>query len=163
MKKRGRISLLLTVMALFGSTQTSISSEKLRSTIPMENKGAGTYYVDVHLEGLGVADFLVDTGSTYTAINEKTLAALKRQGTVTYVKDLAGVMADGRHKIVPVYRLSALRIGKDCFIDNVEIAVFPGESRSILGLNALGKAAPFVFSTLPPSLVLSRCSSRTKA
>jgi hypothetical protein len=40
----------------------------------------------------------------------------------------------------------------------VEAAVFPGKTRQILGLSALKKAAPFIFSMDPPNLVLSNCT-----
>jgi hypothetical protein len=46
---------------------------------------------------------------------------------------------------VPIYRLAAITIGNDCHFHNVEAAVFPGDTRNILGLSALNKACPFFF------------------
>jgi hypothetical protein len=42
-------------------------------------------------------------------------------------------------------------------LEEVEVAVFPGNTRQIVGLSVLTRAAPFVFSTNPPQLQLSNC------
>ena len=127
------------------------------NTVPMHDKGAVTYYIQAFIEGYGDTEFMVDTGAGYVVINEKTLAALQRQGHARFVKRLDGVMADGSHRYVPVYELSSIRIGTDCVIHNVEAAVFPGSTRQILGLSALKRAAPFAFSVDPPQLTLGGC------
>ncbi len=127
------------------------------AVIPMWTKGAATYYVGGEIEGLGPVEFMVDTGSGYLAIGQKTLEALQAKGEARYVRDLTGVMADGSHRVVPVYRLSKVVIGRSCVLYDVEAAVFPGLSRNILGLSALKQASPFVFSVEPPRLVLSHC------
>ena len=62
-------------------------------------------------------------------------------------------------RTIPVYRLSKLTLGNDCTLRNVEAAVLPQKTRLILGLSALEKTAPFVFSVDPPSLALSNCVS----
>lgn len=129
--------------------------------IPMRDKGLSTYYVPGDIHGIGQVEFMVDTGSGYMTINEETLAELKRQGTVSYVKKLTGVLADGSELLVPVYRISRLNIGGKCTLEDVEAAVFPGKTRHILGLSALSKAAPFIFSVQPAELVLSNCSTAT--
>ncbi len=74
-----------------------------------------------------------------------------------YLRDLIGVLANGDEIRVPVYALAFVRIGGICVLENVEAAVFPGSTRQILGLSALLKAAPFIFSTDPPKLELSHC------
>lgn len=127
------------------------------TTVPMKDKGADTYYVDVHVEGFGRMDYLVDTGAGYMTINEDTLSVLQANNGATYVKRLQGIMADGRTLIVPVYRIGSINIGGNCQIEDVEVAVFPGNSRSLLGLSALRKAAPFMFSMEPPELKMSNC------
>jgi len=73
------------------------------------------------------------------------------------VKQLRGVLADGSTLVVPVYALDEFTIGEDCSFHGVEAAVFPGGTRYILGLSALGRAAPFTFSVDPPSLTMSNC------
>lgn len=125
--------------------------------VPMKDKGADTYYVDVHVEGIGRGDYLVDTGAGYMTINEDMLAVLQANDKATYIRRLRGVLADGRMLIVPVYRIGSITIGDNCTIHDVEAAVFPGSARSLLGLSALRKAAPFMFSTEPPELQMSNC------
>lgn len=133
------------------------------SQIPMRDKGAATYYVDGEIRGVGKVDLMVDTGSGYTVINEETLSLLKEFDGAIYVKDLSGILADGSSMTVPVYRIAQLRIGEACTLLDVEVAVFPGSTRQILGLSALRHAAPFIFSLNPPQLVLSNCTARVAA
>lgn len=128
-------------------------------TIPMNQKRLATYYVQASMLGSGNVEFMVDTGAGYTTINEHTLASLVEADNVTYVGELTGVMADGSQQRLPVYRIKRLVLGEDCVLDNVEAAVFPRNTRMLLGLSALEKAAPFVFSTNPPSLSLSNCGT----
>lgn len=130
--------------------------------VEMTNRGASTLYVDVRLVGAGLKQFLVDTGSSYTTINETTLEALVDSEQADYVKDLEGSLADGSTRIVPVYAVRSMNIGGSCMLSDIEVAVFPGDTRNILGLNALRATAPFVFSVEPPALVLSNCSQRTE-
>ncbi|HEY5733306.1 MAG TPA: retropepsin-like aspartic protease [Gammaproteobacteria bacterium] len=128
-------------------------------TIPMIQKQLATYYVDASLSGGGDVEFMVDTGAGYTTINEHTLELLLQTDNADYVGELTGVMADGRQQHFPVYRIKQLVLGGDCVLTNVEVAVFPEKTRMLLGLSALEKAAPFVFSTNPPRLSLSNCGS----
>lgn len=131
--------------------------------IPMRDKGAATYYVQSNIDGYGAVELMVDTGSGYMTINEQTLAVLQQQGRATFVKQLSGVMADGSRKVVPVYMISSINIGGECVINNIEAAVFPGNTRHILGLNALKQVAPFGMSVEPPTLLLSNCKSPSTA
>lgn len=127
--------------------------------VAMIEKSAATFYVAAEIDGFGPTELMVDTGSGYVTINETTLAALKQNGRARYLKQLRGVLADGSELTVPVYAVSAIAIGGDCWLRDVEAAVFPGNSRQILGLSALRKTAPFVFSVEPPELKLSRCAN----
>lgn len=129
------------------------------TTIPMVQKDTATYYVQGSIGGYGEVELMVDTGAGYTTINEETLAVLLNAGEAVYVKSLTGVMADGTRKELPVYRLRHLVLGKRCILRDVEAAVLPRRTRLILGLSALEKAAPFVFSTRPPRLSLTNCDA----
>jgi predicted aspartyl protease len=131
--------------------------------VPMQEKAAQTFYVPAYIPGVGRTEFMVDTGSGYLTINEQTLAAVKREGRARYMKKLRGVLADGSEVMVPVYSLAALEIGSRCWLRDVQAAVFPGTSRQILGLSALRKAAPFIFSVDPPLLTLSHCAGAGRA
>jgi predicted aspartyl protease len=134
-----------------------VFADRFGTSIPMRDKGAATYYVDSYLQGLGPTEMMVDTGSGYLTINEVALNAISAQGKAHYVKQLKGVLANGQEMVVPVYRLDAVRLGEECWIHDVQAAVFPGRTRFILGLSALSKASPFIFEVDPPRLVLSNC------
>jgi len=142
------LCLLVTLTAWAGDFDTAI---------PMREGGKSAYYVPGELAGFGDVELMVDTGSGYLTINKETLAVLKREGNAYYQRDLKGTLANGDTMVVPVYTVSGLNIGGVCQLMDVEAAVFPGATRLILGLNALSKAAPFIFSVDPPKLTLSNC------
>ena len=96
------IPLLLCISAL--CTNALALADDTQPPIPMQDKGAHTYYIKGQIRGLGATEFMVDTGSGYVTINEHTLEILKSKGEATYVKDLRGILADGQQKIFPVYR-----------------------------------------------------------
>lgn len=156
MTKRSLVAALVLVVA---GLALSVCAEEFGTSIPMHEKGATTYYVKTEIDGMAAVDFMVDTGSGYTTINEQTLAVLIQQQNADYVKDLEGVLADGSRLVVPVYTIEGMNIGGQCALQNIEVAVFPGKTRQILGLSALRQAAPFIFSMNPPQLVLSNCMS----
>lgn len=137
------------------------AAEDFDTRVVMQERSAATFYVPGAIPGYGVLELMVDTGSGYMTINERTLEALKGAGTVRYVKQLQGILADGSEMAVPVYAIGRIRIGRGCWIEDVEAAVFPGDGRQILGLSALRKTAPFIFSVDPPELLLSRCNAMT--
>lgn len=154
-----RLFIAISTLLGFGFTTQGLATDAIAGTIavPMTKKETATYYVAVNLEGIGLVDFLVDTGSSHMVINEETLDALKKGGRATYIAQMAGVMADGTRKNVPLYSIAAIEIGNRCKVHDIEAAVFPGKTRNILGMSALRKAAPFVFTTTPPTLALSGC------
>lgn len=153
MKRTGRCFLLLGCI-LAGAA----GGQEFGTTVPMTGKGLATYYVSAEVAELAATDFLVDTGSGYLTLNEQTLALLLETGGARYLRDLTGILADGNRLVVPVYSVRELRIGGRCTLRDVEAAVFPGRTRQILGLSALNRAAPFIFSVEPPQLVLSHCA-----
>jgi len=123
----------------------------------MREKGSATYYVTTEIFGLGAVDLMVDTGSSYTTINEETLTVLMQQQRADYVSDLEGMLADGTRLMLPIYSIHSINIGGQCPLQDIEVAVFPGNTRQILGLSTLRQASPFIFSMDPPQLVLSNC------
>jgi len=148
------LTLLLLAMAL----PCSIMASDLTIGVPMHLKGASTFYISGRIGNMPPSDFMVDTGSSYMTINEETLASLKLTEKPVYLRDLMGILANGDKMRVPVYAVSHVQLGEACLLEEVEVAVFPGNTRQILGLSVLLKAAPFVFSTDPPQLQLSNCS-----
>ncbi len=153
--------ILVSLSLLFVTIGSNIAStQKPTTSVMMTTHGAATYYVKGEILGLGSVEMMVDTGSGYSTINEQTLSVLKQNGTAKYVKDLIGVLANGDKMRVKVYRLSAINIGEQCWLHDVDAAVFPGKTRQILGLSALRKTSPFMFSMEPPELILSNCKAK---
>lgn len=133
-------------------------SAEFAALVSMQKRPTGTFYVEAGLEGhSGALRLLVDTGSSYLVLNEVLLKELKAHGTAEYVHDIGGLMADGSRRVIPVYRLSALRIGDSCWVHDVEAAIFPADTRPILGMSVLMRLAPFTLSDEPPALALSKC------
>lgn len=124
--------------------------------IPMRIGNAATFYVHGRVADLAHTEFMVDTGSSISTINQPTLDQLMEKGLANYDRDLSGTLADGSTLTVPVYRVVSLNIG-GCVLKDVEAAVF-ATNRQILGLSALNRTAPFIFSVDPPELVLSNCA-----
>lgn len=135
----------------------SAGSATTKNLIPMNNIGSGTYYVSVKLADMPESQFMVDTGSGYMTINEQSLGVLQQQNRVKYLKDIKGILANGNALIVPIWEVSSITINDQCTLHNVEVAVFPGKTRQILGLSALKKAAPLELSFDPPMLSLGNC------
>lgn len=131
--------------------------------VPMKTGKTGTYYVPVNIGEVVTAEMMLDTGSEFLVINEATLMRLWNESRVTYLRDVIGVMANGSDVKVPVYRLSSLGIGCCCVIHDLEVAVFPRNTRQILGLAALRKVAPFSVSLEPANLTLSHCEGSPAA
>lgn len=144
-----------TLCALLVSS--TLPADDFGTSIPMRAGNATTYYVQAMVGDLEAMDFMVDTGSGYTTINEETLEELQRNEQAEYLRELRGILANGAELVVPVYRLTQINIGGGCRLDNIEAAVFPGNTRQILGLSALKQAGPFIFSFDPPHLILSNC------
>ena len=155
---------ILAKWLFFGLLACALSAhaEQFNRQITIQTRGASTFYIEGHIEGYGPTHLLVDTGAGYTTINEDTFNVLDETGHASYLKELRGIMADGSLRIVPVYRISGISLGDDCYIRDVEVAVFPKKTRQILGLSALRKLSPFTLSLdEPASLTLSHCQSPT--
>lgn len=148
---------------LINASASTYAATNTYTSVEMTNLGAATYYVKGEILGLGAVNMMVDTGSGYSTINEHTLKVLKKNGAAHYVKDLVGILANGEKMRVAVYRLSAINIGGSCWLHNIEAAVFPGKTRQILGLSALRKTSPFLFSMEPPELKLSNCKTQLES
>jgi clan AA aspartic protease (TIGR02281 family) len=155
-----RLAALLfgTVCALsFNVARADVITLPTAMAVALQKHDAGTFYIPGAIEGYGELELLVDTGASYLVINEKILKTLKATGDAEYTRELRGTMADGTVRIIPVYRITALRLGTQCWIPDVEAAVFPGTARPILGMNVLTRLAPFTFSAEPPRIGLAQC------
>jgi len=146
----------LLLACLVGTTVPCLAAD-FETAVDMRATDAATFYVNGRITGVGVVNFMVDTGSGYLTINEQLLQKLRSADQVRYVKDLRGRLANGSELKVPVYSIAELSIGDGCWLNDIEAVIFPGKTRAILGLNALQHAAPFIFSFDPPRLTLSNC------
>ena len=149
------------VFFIFVLKSPAAGASDFGTSVPINKKGLVTYYVSGSINGFGATDFLVDTGSGHTAINEATLEKLHLQGKAEYLKKVSATLANGSTITLPVYNLSDINIGGECVIHDVEAVVLPGKTRNILGLSALEKTAPFAISVNPPRLLLSHCRNVT--
>jgi Aspartyl protease len=144
------------ILSLFVAVQAQAAD--LQYQVLLKSSSAQTYYIEGQFEGGKPSMFLLDTGSSYTVINAANLALLKRNGTVEYLKQLDGRLADGSQLAVPLYRVSTMTLDGHCVVRDIEVAVFPNADRQILGLSTLRKLSPILFMTDPPSLKLSNCT-----
>lgn len=131
--------------------------------VVLTRRDTGTFYLAGGIQGYGDLQFLLDTGSSYTVIGEDILKQLQAGGNAQLSREVQGRMADGRPRVVPLYRINALRLGDNCWVHGVEAAVLGGDSRPILGMDVLARLAPFTFSTVPPRLDLNRCRDQAPA
>lgn len=148
----------LVCVILFATCTVAVGGDRSLN-IALQTKGMSTYYVPVDIAGWGLVDMLVDTGSSYSTISQSALDRLLTQGRAVYLRDLTGILADGSNLTVPVYRIDAVRIGDECWFNDVEAAVLPGSSRYILGLSVLRKASRLQIGFDPPMLTFHECET----
>ena len=120
--------------------------------IPLEAAATGTFYVKAGLNAAVETDLLLDTGSGYVSLSNRTFARLTAGTDPEPVRMITGILADGESVSVPIYRLAELRLAADCVLRDVEVAVFRNSARDILGLNALKRMQPFTLQLDPPLL-----------
>lgn len=125
--------------------------------VPIYHEGVSSYYVEGDISGYGPTRLLVDTGAGFTAINEATLAVLNEGGHARFVDNVLGVMVDGTQRVMPIYRITGINIGGECWVRDIDAVILPGNTRPILGMNVMIKVSPFTWSVDPPSLLLSNC------
>lgn len=153
----GRCQVLSIICWLACAGASANAQERFSHVAEMRRVESGNYYVH-GIFGAGVeTDLLVDTGSGYVALTRDTFARIKDLPGVTYLRDIAGTMANGKLLEVPLYRVASLRLGESCVLTDIEVAVMPGGTRDILGLSALRKVEPFALQLEPPMLYLSSC------
>lgn len=152
-------SLMAAALALLALAPMAADAAEVSefTAIEIEKRPAGTFYIEGAIEGVGELSMLVDTGSSYLVITEPMLETLKTAGRARYSRGLEGHMADGSVRVVPLYKLDGIRLGAACWVHDVEAAIFPAGSRTILGMNVLSRLAPFTFSAEPAQLGLAHC------
>jgi len=129
-------------------------------SLPLQQQGAGGYYVHGLLAGAVETDMLVDTGSSYVVLSGATFARLKSQGHPVYQRTISGATATGRVLDAKVFLVSELALGDVCILRDVEVVMLPGAERDILGLSALRRLQSFALEFDPATLTASACGAR---
>ena len=155
LRLRGRRSLLTLVFVFVAS---GVAADGPKRVALERHQDLDTFYIRIDASGRELGAYLVDTGASYMTITQSHIDGLREAGAAQYVRDVEGRMADGRSMRVAVYRLAEITLDDQCVIRDVEAAVVPGVTRGLLGLSALVKTSPFIFSSHPPSLELSNCA-----
>ncbi|MDJ0940357.1 MAG: retropepsin-like aspartic protease [Woeseiaceae bacterium] len=149
---------VLLVLAAIAACLVGAQADELESfSVPLMQQSSGAFYIRGTLGESVAADLLVDTGSSYVALSQKTFDALQRSSAMTYVRSIKGATANGRVVKAKVYEVSALAIGDECVLESVEAVVLPGADRDILGLSALKRVEPFTFDLEPLALRFEAC------
>ena len=143
---------LLISFNAFAAQQDASTTE-----VSIYSKETATFYVKGRINGGKNTEVMVDTGSGYATINTRAFEEINDPEKVSFIKTVLAVMADGSNIAMPIYRIASLNIGENCVIQDIDVAVLPGQTRNILGLSALKKVAPFSFLMEPPTLILSHC------
>ena len=156
--------LVLFFAAAGGLLPGMVAAERLTEagtpqTVELRLRATGTYYVPSQIAGLKPMNMLLDTGSSHVVISPQMLAELRLHQDVVEVRDINGRMADGSQRRVPLVRIPSLRLGENCWVQNVEAAVIAGSTRPIIGMSVLNQLAPFTLSTSPPSIALAGCGA----
>lgn len=120
--------------------------------IALEAAASGTFYVSASLNAGIETDLLLDTGSGYVSLSKRTFERVTAGTHPQPERTITGILADGNAVSVPIYRLAELKLGSDCVLHDVEVAVFRNAARDILGLNALKQMQPFTLQLDPPQL-----------
>lgn len=156
-------AILFAMLAVTAGSPQLASASQVQVTLPLTEHGLSTYYAEVEVKGTDARQYMVDTGAGYTTINKAMLAELQMHDLVDFKRTITAVMANGSETAVDIYSVSEITLGKNCSFKDVEVAVLPGTSRTILGMSLLKRAAPFTFSTEPPSLSLASCDKHTNS
>lgn len=125
--------------------------------VPMVDSGAGSFSVSASFGDDLPTEFLVDTGAGLTTISRNLFRTLQRTRDLRPVRRVAARLANGRLHALDVYRIEDFRLGDQCAIGAIEVAVMANDGRNILGMSALAKTAPFGLHLTPAALAVTHC------
>lgn len=140
-----KLSLFLSltpVLFLTPNVNATSSSAIELASISVQAAASGTFYVNGHFSPSIDMDLLIDTGSSFTIIDEKSAKALLEHGAMEYKRSIVGTMADGSEKHVDVYQVKEMFIGS-CRIAEFEAVSLGKHATPVLGINALSSLSPF--------------------
>ena len=125
--------------------------------LPIENTSGGSYVVEAGFGESNAAKFLIDTGAGMSTVSPTMFKTLKKNHVVVEVRKVAARLANGKMQVAKVYQIKNFRIGNQCNIGAVEVAVLPNSNRNIIGMDILAKTAPFGLNLDQPALMVSKC------
>jgi predicted aspartyl protease len=114
----------------------------------------GVPHVVVSIPGVEPeVEMILDTGAAMVLLPEWVVGKIKG---LKYEEEQIAILANGQELTYSEYTLETLIVGT-CVIHNVTVAIFPGNSRGLLGISALAKVSPVTlnFSTNKLSVVCS--------
>ncbi len=77
-----------------------------------------------------------------------------------WVRYLIKIVTNGLRISMPISRTARLNILGNQVIRNIKVPILPDQTRNILGLNILKKAALFRFLMEPTAMILNHCEAR---
>lgn len=125
--------------------------------LPISGTKGGSYSVAGSFGGTHDAQFLIDTGAGMSTLSREMFKAVKKTHKVESVRKVAARLANGKLLKAQVYRIEDFRIGNQCSLGDVEVAVMPNSGRNIIGMDILAKTAPFGLNLAKPALAVSKC------
>ena len=156
--KTATIKKRITTALLLGSFFSTPVLGNVHVQIPLYEKGSDVFYLQGTLDGYGETEFMLDTGSGPMALSSDILDTLRKQGKASPSGQGMAMLANGQQKLFSLYKISALQLGAECELKDIEAAELPAGTRNIIGINALKKTAPFSIHTSPAKLSLGGCT-----
>lgn len=153
--KRLSIRTLLTILITV-STSIVFGSVANANSFSLTSSSGGTLYLQSFDADKRQFNYLIDTGSSLTILNKATFKVFSAQQNVTEEGVVIAKLANGRKQKVKLYTIPSLALSADCHFDNVKVAVMDNQ-HNILGMEVLGRAAPFGIQMSPPTLTLHQC------
>ena len=154
--KRLSISTLLTIFIAVFTGNVLNSSVANANSFSLTSSSGGTLYLQSFDADKREFNYLIDTGSSLTILNKATFKVFAAQQNVTEEGVVIAKLANGKKHKVKLYIIPTLALSADCHFDNVKVAVMDNQ-HNILGMEVLGRAAPFGIQMSPPTLTLHQC------
>jgi predicted aspartyl protease len=144
-------SKLVLALALTWCSFTIAAEHELTLT---ESAG-GVFYLAGTVSNAADASMLFDTGSKYVVIGKDTFNQIKHDPTVTKLRTIHAIMANGKGAYYPVYQIGKLTLSDTCEFYNVEAVVMEHNVKDILGLNVIKEMTPLELHIYPLPLIIT--------
>lgn len=116
----------------------------------------------VRMPSGAITEFIVDTGAARIVVGEAVFNREYRDlETTNLIGETMGRTAGGGLLPMYYYSISSFRVSEECTIENVMIAMMPGNEMNLLGLHALKSLSPFTLDIERETLEASNCERPT--